>query len=78
MKNFEISLPLVDGSMQDIFYDECSGKEVVHQLITDDFGAPPRSMYIQVETKTGKKVKIHIPYDDYSDASVSIDGEILE
>ena len=78
MKNFELSLPLVDGSMLDIYYGNTSGKEIIHELITDDFGAPPRSMEITVTIESGKKVKVYIPYDNDSDASVIIDGEILK
>lgn len=78
MKNFELSLPLVNGGMYDIYYGDTSGKNVIHELITDDFGAPPRSMEITVTTESGKKVKIYIPYDHENDASVIIDGEVLK
>ncbi len=74
MKNFEISLPLVNGSMYDIYYGETSGKEVIHDLISDDINPPPRSMRIEVKTESGKKVCLTIPYDEFSDASVTIDG----
>jgi len=77
MNNFELSLPLVDGSMSDIYYGETSGIDVIHELITDDFGAPPRSMLIQIKTDSGKTVKISIPYDDSSNATVHIDNDQL-
>jgi hypothetical protein len=75
MKNLEISLPLVNGDLMDVFDDEISGKEIIHELITDDFGAPPSYMRIQITTDSGKVVALCIPYDDTSDASVSIDDE---
>ena len=77
MKNFELSLPLVNGELQDIFCGDVSGKEVVHELITDDFGPPPKSMDITVTTESGKKVKLVVPYDDDSNVVVLIDGEKL-
>ena len=40
MKNFELSLPLVDGAMFDVYYGEVSGKEIIHSLVGDDFGLP--------------------------------------
>ncbi len=55
MKNFELSLPLVNGSLQDIYYGDTSGVDVIHELITDDFGAPPRSMDITISLGSGKK-----------------------
>jgi|GEM_PF-781395 len=78
MKNFVLSLPLVNGGLQDIYYGEVSGMEVIHELITDDFGAPPRSMEMTVTIESGKKVKIVIPYDHSSDAIVIVDGEKLK
>ena len=77
MKNFELSLPLVDGSMLDVYYGEVSGKEIIHSLVGDDFGPPPVYMAIRITTKSGKNVNLHIPYDHKSDAVVLVDDEQL-
>ena len=61
--------------MCDVYYGETSGKEVIHDLISDDTNPPPRSMRIEVKTESGKKVCLNIPYDNFSDAWVTIDGE---
>ena len=75
MDNLNIFLPLVDGSLMDINEGWESGKEIIHDLISDDFGPPPNRLCIEVTTESGKKVCIHVPYDESSNASVTIDGD---
>lgn len=73
MSNLKIYLPAVDGSAYVLQDENDSCKEAIHTLFTDDFGAPPRSMVIQIRAKSGKIVKVLIPYDDNEQASVKID-----
>lgn len=78
MKNFKLSLSLVDGSLLDVYHGVISGKTVIHELITDDFSPPPIRMCMQVRTDSGKIISINIPYNDASDATVMIDGEPID
>ena len=73
MKNLKIYLPLVDGGLLPMeFY---SGKELIHELITDDFGAPPTSLVFEAKTKDDKTIKISIPYSDENEVLVYIENE---
>ncbi len=73
MSNLKIYLPAVDGTAY-VLQDETDNcKEAIHTLFTDDFAAPPRSMIIQITTKSGKIVKVLIPYDESEQASIKID-----
>jgi hypothetical protein len=60
MKNLRIYFPLVDGSVFHLKYD--TGKQLIHEMVTDDWGAPPRSMVIEASTGDGRRVRISIPY----------------
>jgi hypothetical protein len=77
MSNIEVSLPTVDGSAlyPHEFGDSC--KLAIHTLYSDDFGAPPKYMQIEVKTESGKAVKVIIPYDDDSTALVTVDGKTV-
>lgn len=77
MKNFELSLPLVNGSLFDVYYGQVSGKDLIHSFAGDDFGPPPQYMRITVSTPSGRKISLHVPYDDKSDAVAFIDDEII-
>jgi hypothetical protein len=70
-----ISVPRVDGSLQD--FDETAdlmyryvslvergftGKRLVDELFTDDWGCPPRMVCITGTGPDGKDVDIVIPY----------------
>ena len=68
MKNLKIFLPLVDGSSLPL--DFSSGKDIIHKLISDDFGIPPTSLIFEANTKDGKIFKIVIPYNDEDTVSV--------
>ena len=74
MSNIEVTLPAVDGSLYcpHEFGESC--KLAIQTLISDDFAAPPRNMIIEVKTKSGKSVKVFIPYDHEDHATVRIDG----
>ena len=75
MSNIEVSLPTVDGGalFPHEFGESC--KLAIHTLYSDDFAAPPKFMQIEIKTDSGKTVKVFIPYDHTSKASVTIDGE---
>jgi hypothetical protein len=70
MKNLKVFLPLRDGSVFDLNY--ANGKEMIHEMITDDWGAPPRSLVIEGTADDGKQVVISVPYTDSEEASVRI------
>ena len=55
----------VDGSGMD--FDYANGQELIHELLSDDWGPPPVSLSIKAFTKDGKKVIIRIPYDKDDD-----------
>lgn len=74
MSNIKVSLPSVDGSLYEYLDEGDSCKEVIHNLYTDDFSAPPVHMAIHVSTHSGKAVKVVIPYDNYGMAKVFIDN----
>lgn len=72
----KVSISLVDGSLQE--YSEgdnfvsrlkllqsqgYQGKTLVHELISDDWGPPPRFVHIKGTTSEGSKVDVQIPYE---------------
>ena len=75
MANVEIDLPAVDGGLYDYLSYEDSCKELIHNLWSDDYAAPPVHMRIKIKTSSGKLVQVVIPYDASDEAAVSIDGE---
>lgn len=77
MSNIEVSLPAVDGSVYYAHEFGESCKLAIHTLFTDDFAAPPKYMSIEIKTKSGRTVKVNIPYDHKALASVTVDDEII-
>lgn len=77
MSNVEIYLPAVDGGAYYLHEKGESCVDAIHTLFTDDYAAPPRQMLINIQTESGKMVKISIPYDHEGKASVQIDGVIV-
>lgn len=75
MSNISVKIPFVNGSLYSLVDEGESTKEAVHRLYTDDFGAPPRNLTIEIETDSGKKVRVVIPYSPKSKAAVFIDGD---
>jgi len=71
MKNLKMSLPLVNGGLLPLDFD--TGKQLIQELISDDFAAPPRSLVIECTTVDKKTVTISIPYSDKDEVRVSID-----
>lgn len=74
MSNISAYLPLVDGGIQDLV-ERGQPTRAVLDLLSDDFGAPPRNLTIEIETDSGKKVRVVIPYSAKSKAAVFIDGD---
>jgi len=71
----KVTISFVDGSLQELdkgaFFlkklselraQGFSGKELVHALLSDDWGAPPLYVKIKGESESGEKVDITIPY----------------
>lgn len=71
MKNLQIYAPCVDDSQLDMEFE--SGKQLIQELLTDDWGAPPKSLCIEASMDNGTKVTISIPYTDSDRVSVSIE-----
>lgn len=72
----QVSIKLVDGGLQELTEDDefisqletlknqgYEGKELIHQLITDDWAAPPVYIDINGTTSNGSVVNIRIPYN---------------
>ncbi|MFT6901176.1 MAG: hypothetical protein ACJAXS_001365 [Colwellia sp.] len=72
----QVTIRLADGSLDE--YSESDGfisnlnslrkqgflgKELIHQLITDDWGAPPIVVNITGTTSKGSEVNVKIPYE---------------
>lgn len=47
------------SDLKKIGYD---GKDLIHALLTDDWGPPPSHINIKGKSETGKKIDITIPY----------------
>lgn len=62
MDNLRTYLPLVDGGQHPLEFD--SGKEIIHELLSDDWGPPPTCFVIQATSADGRQVTISIPYSD--------------
>lgn len=75
MSTIKVSIRLVDGGLQE--YDESQfflqkmhslqsqgfkGKQLIHYLITDDWGAPPTVVKISGKDSDGKSFEVRIPY----------------
>lgn len=75
MNAIKVSIRLVDGGLQE--FDEnpaflqklhllqsqgFTGKQLVHHLITDDWGSPPIVIEISGKDSDGKNIEIRIPY----------------
>ncbi|ENI5905627.1 hypothetical protein ACNY92_004233 [Citrobacter freundii] len=56
--------------------EDKTSEEIVTAFTSDDTGAPPTSVTIEVITESGSTVKIYIP-NSSADASVTVDGKRL-
>ncbi|BCV58979.1 hypothetical protein [Shewanella algae] len=70
-----VSISLVDGGLQEFEESDSflqrldqlksegyEGKSLIHELITDDWGAPPLYVKISGKTSQGQEINEHIPY----------------
>ncbi|ENA1760199.1 hypothetical protein ABF236_000841 [Yersinia ruckeri] len=73
MGNVKIYAALVNGDLMPIIEDK-SSEQIVAAFTSDDTGALPSSVTIEVTTEAGSKVKIYIPNSSAS-ASVTMDGK---
>jgi hypothetical protein len=71
MKNLRVYCPLVNGDQWTL--DPESGKQLIHELITDDWGAPPTGLVFEASTSDGRTVRIIVPYDDVQPARAVIE-----
>jgi hypothetical protein len=62
MKNLRVYLPIVNGQQHDLEYG--SGKELIHEMLSDDWGAPPTGLVFEARTEDGRLIRIGIPYND--------------
>ncbi len=71
MKNLSIYLTLVDGGQLPLNFS--SGRELIHEMVSDDFAAPPRSLCFEIFDKDKKKaITITVPYDDRDEVFMGI------
>lgn len=71
VKNLRTYCHLVDGSCQDLDY--ATGKELISQLLSDDWGPPLQSFAIAAKADDGRVVTIAVPYDDSERVHVVIE-----
>jgi hypothetical protein len=71
MRNLNLSLPLADGGRHPLDFE--SGRELIQELLGDDWGAPPRCLQIEAKAQDGRTVIISIPYSDSDEVSVKIE-----
>lgn len=76
MSNIASYFPLVNGDIWDLVEKGQPTRSFIH-LVNEDFGAPQRSLNIEITTDSGKVVKVVIPYDN-TKAIVMIDGDRVE
>ncbi len=71
----KVKVPLVNGDMSEweedfslynkyksLLHDGWKGKALIHELLTDDWGAPPRAVYLEGEDEDDNKINEMIPY----------------
>ena len=73
MQNLKIYLPLVDGALFPLDYE--TGRELIREMVGDDWGAPPHSMVFEATMDDGRTVRICVPYSDRTEASVTIESD---
>ncbi|EAZ9261885.1 hypothetical protein KV802_001202 [Salmonella enterica subsp. enterica serovar Corvallis] len=77
MSNFSIDVRHVNGSLTQPIDTGMSCKDIVEYFISDDHGAPASLLTILVETESGKRVTVTVPYDANGSVFVNIDGESI-
>jgi hypothetical protein len=83
VKNFRVFAPLVTGEQMEL-HDCDTGQQVIAQLFSHDWGAPPRSIVIEAIAKDGRVVRVIVPNDGLDAMTVAsedqsyLDEEIVE
>ncbi len=75
MTTISVSIRMVDGSLSEFASDESllrklyalqgqglRGKQLIHQLLSDDWGPPPLVVEIYGTSSDGKQIHVRIPY----------------
>lgn len=75
MTSISVSIRMVDGSLSEFAADEgflnklhalqaqgLRGKQLIHELLSDDWGPPPCVVEIHETLLDGKQIDIRIPY----------------
>jgi len=75
MKTIRVAVHLVDGGLREwtegtelleklrsLQSEGFVGKELIHELFTDDWGVPPLSIEISGKASDGRNVSVVIPY----------------
>lgn len=75
MSTVKVSVRLVDGGLieftkasgflhelQSLQSQGYTGKELVHRLLTDDWGTPPVAIEISGQSPDGQNFEVRIPY----------------
>ena len=76
-KMTKVTIRTVDGGLQEyeesgnklirkliaLQNDGCKGKQLIHDLISDDWGVPPLCVQIEGKSKDGDKINVTIPYE---------------
>jgi hypothetical protein len=75
MSNISIDAPLVDGSLMPYVSKGESCLQAVELITGDDLRPPARSVVIEIQTASGKVVRMTIPNDADGRAVVDIDGD---
>lgn len=70
-----VSISFVDGGLQELSKNNAfgerllqlqnrgyEGKQLIHALLTDDWGPPPTVITIKGKLNSGKRIDISIPY----------------
>ena len=61
---------LKDGEMFNV--STITGKELIHNVWTDDYAMPPQSMVFDAKTKDGQRVRIFVPFSDTGESYAEI------
>jgi hypothetical protein len=72
VKNFRVFAPLVTGDQMEL-HDCDTGQQVIAQLFSHEWGAPPRSIVLEAIAKDGRIVRIIVPNDGSDAVKVAIE-----